>query len=64
MDQNRQVRCMKQTLEAYVAKKYDLSTFLSDMQAHIGFLRRFRKNQVSDRVAGAKCEILFCTDQR
>ncbi|EER15838.1 hypothetical protein Pmar_PMAR003290 [Perkinsus marinus ATCC 50983] len=62
MDQNRQVRCMKQTLEAYVAKKYDLSTFLSDMQAHVGFLRRFRKNQIKDDIMKKPESVVMCEE--
>ncbi|KAF4664531.1 Glutathione peroxidase 7 [Perkinsus chesapeaki] len=56
------VRCLKQTLEAYVAKQYDLTTFLSDMEAHIGFLRRFRKNQVKDDIIKKPEAVVMCEE--
>ncbi|KAF4648696.1 hypothetical protein FOZ61_002323, partial [Perkinsus olseni] len=56
------VRCLKQTLEAYVAKQYDLTTFLSDMEAHIGFLRAFRKNQVKDDIIKKPEAVVMCEE--
>jgi len=56
------VRCVKQTLEAYVEKKFELSTFLMDLQEPVEFLRQIRKKQNQVDVIRKPNSIVMCQE--
>jgi len=56
------VRCVKQTLEAYVEKKFELSTFLADLQEPVEFLRQIRKTQNQVDVIRKPNSIVMCQE--
>jgi len=55
-------RCVKQTLEAYVEKKFDLSTFLMDLQEPVDFLRQIRRKQNQVDVIRRPTSIVMCQE--
>jgi len=55
-------RCVKQTLEAYVEKKMDLSSFLPDLKDPIIFLREIRKKQNQIDVIRKPTRIIMCQE--
>jgi hypothetical protein len=56
------VRCIKQTLEAYVEKKFELSTFLMDLREPVEFLRQIRKKQNQVDVIRKPNSIVMCQE--
>lgn len=56
------VRCVKQTLEAYVEKKFELSTFLMDLQEPVEFLQQIRKKQNQVDVIRKPNSIFMCQE--
>jgi hypothetical protein len=56
------VRCIKQTLEAYVEKRFELSTFLMDLREPIEFLRQIRKKQNQVDVIRKPNSIVMCQE--
>merc|ERR550537_1083682 len=55
-------RCVKQTLEAYVEKKFELSTFLDDLEEPVEFLRQIRKKQNQVDVIRKPNSIIMCQE--
>lgn len=56
------VRCIKQTLEAYVEKKFDLATILVDLKEPIEFLRQIRHKQNKVDVIRRPTSIVMCQE--
>lgn len=56
------VRVVKQTLEAYVEKKFDLSTFIQDCKDPVNFLRSIRKKQNQVDVIRKPTSIVMCQE--
>jgi hypothetical protein len=56
------VRCIKQTLEAYVEKRFELSTFLMDLREPVEFLRQIRKKQNQVDVIRKPNSIVMCQE--
>merc|ERR1719428_373094 len=56
------VRCIKQTLEAYVEKKFELGTFLADQKGPIQFLRDIRQEQNKVDIIRKPTSIVMCQE--
>eukprot|EP00747_Dinoflagellata_sp_TGD_P161788 gnl/TRDRNA2_/TRDRNA2_178703_c0_seq1.p1 gnl/TRDRNA2_/TRDRNA2_178703_c0~~gnl/TRDRNA2_/TRDRNA2_178703_c0_seq1.p1 ORF type:complete len:415 (+),score=86.86 gnl/TRDRNA2_/TRDRNA2_178703_c0_seq1:128-1372(+) len=56
------VRCVKQTLEAYAEKKFDLSYLVKDLKEPIDFLRTIRKKQNQVDVIRKPEKIVMCQE--
>lgn len=56
------VRCVKQTLEAYVEKVFPLNSFVKDLAEPIEFLRRIRRQQVKVDVIKKPDSIIMCQE--
>lgn len=56
------VRCVKQTLEAYVEKNFELKTILLDLKEPIKFLRDIRKKQNQVDVIRKPNSIVMCQE--
>jgi hypothetical protein len=56
------VRCVKQTLAAYVEKRFHLGSFVTDLTDEIKFLRRVRKQQVKVDVIKTPDHIIMCQE--
>jgi len=56
------VRCIKQTLEAYVEKKFDLTTYCVDLGDPVEFLRQIRKKQNQVDVIRKPNSIVMCQE--
>merc|ERR1719217_736050 len=56
------VRCVKQTLSAYVEKRFHLGSFVTDLGEPIKFLRRVRKAQVKVDVIKTPDHIIMCQE--
>jgi len=56
------VRCIKQTLEAYVEKKLDLKSLQQDLRDPIEFLRQIRKKQNQVDVIRKPTNIVMCQE--
>lgn len=55
-------RCIKQTLEAYVEKKFDLTRFIQDLQSPIDRLREIRSKQNQVDVIKKPTSIVMCQE--
>jgi hypothetical protein len=55
-------RCVKQTIEAYVEKKFDLSSIVQDLKDPIEFLREIRKKQNQVDVIRKPDRIIMCQE--
>jgi len=55
-------RCVKQTLEAYVEKKLDISCIIEDLKAPVEFLREIRKKQNQVDVIRKPTSIVMCQE--
>merc|ERR1712093_473004 len=56
------VRCLKQSLEAYVEKRFHGGTLVQDMMEPLDFLRRVRKQQVKVDVIKTPDHIIMCQE--
>merc|ERR1711881_326126 len=56
------VRCLKQSLEAYVEKRFHLGTLVQDMMEPLDFLRRIRKQQVKVDIIRKPDSIVMCQE--
>lgn len=55
-------RCVKQTIEAYVEKKFDLKSILQDLKEPIEFLREIRKKQNQVDIIRKPTSIVGCQE--
>jgi hypothetical protein len=55
-------RCAKQTLEAYVEKRLDLSTMMQDLKDPVEFLRGIRKKQNQVDIIRKPTSIVMCQE--
>jgi hypothetical protein len=56
------VKCIKLTLEAYVQKQYDLSTFISDLHEALKKLRVTKKQYVKDDLIRKPQSVVMCQE--
>lgn len=56
------VRCIKQTLEAYIEKQFDLGDLIQDLKDPIDFLRQIRKKQNQVDVIRKPTSIVMCQE--
>lgn len=56
------VRCLKQSLEAYVEKRFHLGTLVQDLLEPLDFLRRIRRQQVKVDIIRKPDSIVMCQE--
>eukprot|EP00397_Hematodinium_sp_SG-2012_P023648 GEMP01024585.1.p1 GENE.GEMP01024585.1~~GEMP01024585.1.p1 ORF type:complete len:419 (+),score=72.44 GEMP01024585.1:53-1258(+) len=55
-------RCLKQTLEAYVEKQFNLGSIITDLKAPLDFLRAIRAKQVKVDIIKKPDHVTVCTE--
>lgn len=55
-------RCLKQTLEAYVEKQFNLGSILTDLKDPLAFLRSIRMKQVKVDIIKKPEHVIVCTE--
>lgn len=56
------VRCLNQTLEAYVEKQFSLGTLINDLKEPLNFLRKIRKQQLKVDIIKKPETVTLCTE--
>lgn len=56
------LRCIKATIEAYIARKFDLTHFLDDIELPLNTLRAIIKQQVKEDVVRRPESIIMCQE--